>query len=111
MEVCGQRELLLSLLETIAFYCLPNLEAIAATAKTKEANAYGWDDRRGLLYIARQKKITIFRHVGNVLRMKFCEGGFVDRHEQLLLEHVGEERTRNLSSRPFKVKEGLKIQI
>ncbi|KAK1321744.1 hypothetical protein QJS10_CPA03g01923 [Acorus calamus] len=42
MEVCGRRELLLSLLETIVFHRLPNLEAIAATTKTKEANAYGW---------------------------------------------------------------------
>ncbi|KAK1295547.1 hypothetical protein QJS10_CPA16g00374 [Acorus calamus] len=43
----------------------------------------------GTPLITRQKRITIFRNVSNVSRMNFCEGGFIDQHEQLLLEHVG----------------------
>lgn len=32
--------------------------------KAKGANAYSWDDRRGLLCFARQKRVCIFRHDG-----------------------------------------------
>ncbi|KAA8531881.1 hypothetical protein F0562_006402 [Nyssa sinensis] len=64
MEVLGSRELLLSLSESIAFHRLPNLETIAVITKAKGANVYSWDDRRGFLCFARQKKICIFRHDG-----------------------------------------------
>lgn len=65
MEASGSRELLLSLSESIAFHRLPNLETIAVITKAKGANAYAWDDRRGFLCFARQKRICIFRHDGN----------------------------------------------
>ncbi|KAL7255835.1 hypothetical protein ACSBR1_009884 [Camellia fascicularis] len=64
MEVLGSRELLLSLSESIAFHRLPNLETIAVITKAKGANAYSWDDRRGFLCFARQKRVSIFRHDG-----------------------------------------------
>lgn len=64
MEASGSRELLLSLSESIAFHRLPNLETIAVITKAKGANAYAWDDRRGFLCFARQKRICIFRHDG-----------------------------------------------
>ncbi|XP_021834494.1 vam6/Vps39-like protein isoform X2 [Prunus avium] len=48
MEVLESRELLLSLSESIAFHGLPN----------------SWDDRRGFLCFARQKRVCIFRHDG-----------------------------------------------
>ncbi|KAK9285215.1 hypothetical protein L1049_024403 [Liquidambar formosana] len=64
MEVSGSRELLLSLSESIAFHRLPNLETIAVITKAKGANAYSWDDRRGYLCFARQKRVCIFRHDG-----------------------------------------------
>lgn len=64
MEVSGTRDLLLSLSESIAFHRLPNLETIAVITKAKGANVYSWDDRRGFLSFARQKRVCIFRHDG-----------------------------------------------
>ncbi|KAL8266108.1 hypothetical protein R6Q59_003452 [Mikania micrantha] len=64
MEVLGSRELLLSLSESISFHKLPNLETLAVITKAKGANAYSWDDRRGFLCFARQKRVYIFRHDG-----------------------------------------------
>lgn len=65
MEVIDSRELLLTLSESIAFHKLPNLETLAVITKAKGANAYSWDDRRGFLCFARQKRVCIFRHDGN----------------------------------------------
>ncbi|KAL4560224.1 hypothetical protein LXL04_032374 [Taraxacum kok-saghyz] len=64
MKVLGSRGLLLSLSESISFHKLPNLETVAVITKAKGANAYSWDDRRGFLCFARQKKVCIFRHDG-----------------------------------------------
>ncbi|XVF15757.1 hypothetical protein REPUB_Repub09cG0183600 [Reevesia pubescens] len=64
MEVLQSRELLLSLSESIAFHRLPNLETIAVITKAKGANVYSWDDRRGFLCFARQKRVCFFRHDG-----------------------------------------------
>ncbi|XP_052196516.1 vacuolar sorting protein 39 [Diospyros lotus] len=64
MEVLASRELLLSLSESIAFHRLPGLETIAVITKAKGANVYSWDDRRGFLCFARQKRVCIFRHDG-----------------------------------------------
>ncbi|CAI0419981.1 unnamed protein product [Linum tenue] len=62
MEVLASRELLLSLSESIAFHRLPNLETFAVITKAKGANVYSWDDRRGYLCFARQKRVCIIRH-------------------------------------------------
>ncbi|AES94953.1 vam6/Vps39-like protein [Medicago truncatula] len=64
MEVVESRELLLSLSESIAFHRLPSLETIAVITKAKGANVFCWDDRRGFLAFARQKRVGIFRHDG-----------------------------------------------
>ncbi|KAL8522506.1 hypothetical protein ACS0TY_012610 [Phlomoides rotata] len=64
MEVLNSRELLLSLSESIAFHRLPNFETLAVITKAKGANAYSWDERRGFLCFARQKRVCIFRHDG-----------------------------------------------
>ncbi|XP_059456429.1 vacuolar sorting protein 39-like [Corylus avellana] len=64
MQVLESRELLLSLSESIAFHKLPNLETNAVITKAKGANVYSWDDRRGFLCFARQKRVCIFRHDG-----------------------------------------------
>lgn len=66
MEVIGSRELLVSLSESIAFHRLPNLETLAVITKAKGANVYSWDDRRGYLCFARQKRVCIFRHDGKI---------------------------------------------
>ncbi|CAL1399773.1 unnamed protein product [Linum trigynum] len=62
MEVLASRQLLLSLSESIAFHRLPNLETFAVITKAKGANVYSWDDRRGYLCFARQKRVCIIRH-------------------------------------------------
>ncbi|KAG4153784.1 hypothetical protein ERO13_D03G014800v2 [Gossypium hirsutum] len=64
MKVLESRGLLLSLSESIAFHRLPNFETIVVIAKAKGANVYSWDDRRGFLCFARQKRVSIFRHDG-----------------------------------------------
>ncbi|XP_057759915.1 vacuolar sorting protein 39 [Arachis stenosperma] len=64
MEVLHSRELLLSLSESIAFHRLPSFETFAVITKAKGANAFDWDDRRGFLCFARQKRVCIFRHDG-----------------------------------------------
>ncbi|XP_028775606.1 vacuolar sorting protein 39 [Neltuma alba] len=64
MEVLESRELLLSLSESIAFHRLPNFETLAVITKAKGANVFSWDDRRGFLCFARQKRVCIFRHDG-----------------------------------------------
>ncbi|KAF5205069.1 Vacuolar sorting protein [Thalictrum thalictroides] len=64
MEVSNSRELLVSLSESVAFHRLPNLETIAVITKAKGANIFAWDDRRGFLCFARQKRVCIFRHDG-----------------------------------------------
>ncbi|KAL8123788.1 vacuolar sorting protein 39 [Apium graveolens] len=64
MEVIASRELLVSLSDSISFHRLPNLETIAVITKAKGANAYAWDDRRGFLCFARQKRVCIYRHDG-----------------------------------------------
>ncbi|CAN8328098.1 unnamed protein product [Cochlearia groenlandica] len=70
MEVLASRELLLTLSESISFHGLPNLETVAVITKAKGANAYSWDDRRGLLCFSRQKRVCVFKHEGG--------GGFVE---------------------------------
>ncbi|KAM6564586.1 hypothetical protein CsatB_024584 [Cannabis sativa] len=64
MEVLESKELLLSLSESIAFHRLQNLETVVVLTKAKGANVYSWDDRRGFLCFARQKRVCIFRHDG-----------------------------------------------
>ncbi|RLN43265.1 vam6/Vps39-like protein [Panicum miliaceum] len=62
MEVSASRDLLLSLSEWVALHRLPGLETVAVVSnKTKGANVFAWDDRRGLLAVGRQKRLTIFR--------------------------------------------------
>ncbi|XP_058766537.1 vacuolar sorting protein 39-like [Vicia villosa] len=64
MQVVESRELLLSLSESIAFHKLSSFEIIAVITKAKGANAFCWDERRGFLCFARQKRVCIFRHDG-----------------------------------------------
>ncbi|KAK9066891.1 hypothetical protein SSX86_014215 [Deinandra increscens subsp. villosa] len=64
MEVLASIGLLLSLSESIVIHRLPNLETLAVISKAKGANLYSWDDRRGFLCFARQKRVCIFRHNG-----------------------------------------------
>ncbi|KAG2546335.1 hypothetical protein PVAP13_9KG027400 [Panicum virgatum] len=62
MEVSASRDLLLSLSEWVALHRLPGLETVAVVSnKTKGANVFAWDDRRGLLAVGRQKRLTVFR--------------------------------------------------
>ncbi|KAJ7952999.1 vam6/Vps39-like protein [Quillaja saponaria] len=43
---------------------IPSFETIAVITKAKGANVFSWDDRRGYLCFARQKRVCIFRHDG-----------------------------------------------
>jgi hypothetical protein len=61
MEVSHSRDLLLSLSEWVAVHRLPSLESLVAIGKTKGANVFSWDDRRGFLCVGRQKRVIIYR--------------------------------------------------
>ncbi|KAM7250491.1 hypothetical protein ACFE04_022374 [Oxalis oulophora] len=78
MEVLKSRELLVSLSESIAFHKLPNVETFAVLTKAKGANAYCWDDKRGFLCFARQKRVCIFRHDGGRGFVEVKEFGIPD---------------------------------
>uniref|UniRef100_A0A7N0T7X6 CNH domain-containing protein n=1 Tax=Kalanchoe fedtschenkoi TaxID=63787 RepID=A0A7N0T7X6_KALFE len=78
MEVSPTKELLISLSESIAFHKLPNLETVAVITKAKGANAFAWDDRRGFLCFARQKRVCIFRHDGGRGFVEVKEFGIPD---------------------------------
>ncbi|KAJ6809545.1 vam6/Vps39-like protein [Iris pallida] len=78
MEVCRSRDLLLSLSEWIALHRLPGLETVVAVAKTKGANVYGWDDRRGFLCVGRGKRVGIFRLDGGREFVEVKEFGVPD---------------------------------
>ncbi|XP_071711605.1 vacuolar sorting protein 39-like [Rutidosis leptorrhynchoides] len=64
MQVLTSKGLLLCLSESIVFHRLPNLETVAVISKAKGANLYVWDDLRGVLCFARQKRVCIYRHNG-----------------------------------------------
>ncbi|KAG0503715.1 hypothetical protein HPP92_003787 [Vanilla planifolia] len=78
MEVCRSRDLLLSLSEWIAFHRLPHLETVVAIAKTKGANVYSWDDRRGFLCVGKQKRVGIYRLDGGREFVEVKEFGVSD---------------------------------
>ncbi|RWR94170.1 vam6/Vps39-like protein [Cinnamomum micranthum f. kanehirae] len=65
-------------IETIAFHRLPNLELVAVVSKSKGANAYAWDDRRGVLCFGRQKRVGIFRLEGGREFVEVKEFGIPD---------------------------------
>ncbi|MFS7973296.1 putative transcription factor WD40-like family [Helianthus anomalus] len=64
LEVLASLGLLLSLSESIVFHRMPNLETLAVISKAKGANLFAWDDRRGFLCFARQKRVCIYKHNG-----------------------------------------------
>lgn len=78
MEVSSSRDLLISLSEWITSHRLPNLETVAAISKTKGANAYSWDDHRGMLCVGRQKRVTIYRLDGGREFVEVKEFGVPD---------------------------------
>ncbi|XP_072972128.1 vacuolar sorting protein 39 [Typha angustifolia] len=78
MEVCRSRDLLLSLSEWIALHRLPNLETVVAVGRTKGANIYSWDDRRGFLCVGRQKRVGIYRLDGGREFVEVKEFGVPD---------------------------------
>ncbi|XP_047092295.1 vacuolar sorting protein 39-like [Lolium rigidum] len=78
MEASATRDLLLSLSDWVALHRLPGLETVAVVSKTKGANVFAWDDRRGLLAAGRQKRLTIFRLDGGREFVEVKEFGVPD---------------------------------
>ncbi|KAJ3672865.1 hypothetical protein LUZ60_006239 [Juncus effusus] len=78
MDVSSSRNLLLSLSEWVAVHKLPNLETVVAIGKTKGANVYCWDDRRGFLCVGRQKRVIIYRLDGGREFVEVKEFGVPD---------------------------------
>ncbi|KAI4325729.1 hypothetical protein MLD38_031103 [Melastoma candidum] len=78
LQALPSQDLLLSLSESITFYRLPGLETLAVLTKARGANVYCWDDRRGFLCFARQKRVSIFRHDGGRGFLEVKEFGVYD---------------------------------
>ncbi|KAL1349333.1 vacuolar sorting protein 39 isoform X2 [Arachis hypogaea] len=64
LEVVESKGLLFALSESIAIHGLPSFETVAVIGKAKGANLFCWDDSRGYLGFARQKRVCIFKHDG-----------------------------------------------
>ncbi|KAL5704619.1 Vam6/Vps39-like protein [Ranunculus cassubicifolius] len=83
MEVSNSREMLVCLSESVSFHKLPNLETIAVITKAKGANIFAWDDKRGFLCFARQKRVCVFRHDGGRGFVEVKEYGVPDTVKSL----------------------------
>ncbi|XP_020965326.1 vam6/Vps39-like protein isoform X2 [Arachis ipaensis] len=64
LEVVESKGFLFALSESIAIYGLPSFETVTVIGKAKGANLFCWDDSRGYLCFARQKRVCIFKHDG-----------------------------------------------
>ncbi|MED6150232.1 Vam6/Vps39-like protein [Stylosanthes scabra] len=64
MQVVESKGFLIALSESIAIHGLLNFEAITVINKAKGANLFCWDDNRGYLCFARQKRVCVFKHDG-----------------------------------------------
>ncbi|MED6182652.1 Vam6/Vps39-like protein [Stylosanthes scabra] len=69
MQVVESKGLLIALSESITIHGLPNFEAITVINKAKGANLFCWDDNRGYLCFARQKRVCLFKHDGDFLHL------------------------------------------
>ncbi|XP_024386372.1 vacuolar sorting protein 39 [Physcomitrium patens] len=65
MDVLQSRNLLITLSDTVAVHSLPEFDLVAYLTKTKGANLYAWDERRGMLAVAKAKRLFLYKYDGN----------------------------------------------
>ncbi|KAI5082169.1 hypothetical protein GOP47_0001912 [Adiantum capillus-veneris] len=65
MTVAHSRNLLITLSDAIVVHKLPGLDTVAYLANSKGATLYAWDEKQGLLCVARQKRLLIYQHNGS----------------------------------------------
>ncbi|KAG6549551.1 hypothetical protein Mapa_008932 [Marchantia paleacea] len=65
MDVLQSRGLLVTLSDAVAIHTLPEFEVVSYLTKTKGATMYCWDEDRGLLSVAKLKRIFVYRYDGN----------------------------------------------
>ncbi|KAL3694865.1 hypothetical protein R1sor_008516 [Riccia sorocarpa] len=65
MDVLQSRGLLVTLSDAVAIHTLPEFEVVSYLAKTKGAALYCWDEDRGLLAVAKQKRVFVYRYDGS----------------------------------------------
>lgn len=64
MNVLQSRNLLISLSDTVAIHSLPEFDVVAYLRKTTGANLYAWDEQRGMLAVAKAKRLFIYKYDG-----------------------------------------------
>ncbi|KAL2632858.1 hypothetical protein R1flu_004337 [Riccia fluitans] len=65
MDVLQSRGLLVTLSDAVAIHTLPEFEVVSYLTKTKGAAMYCWDEDRGLLAVAKLKRIFVYRYDGS----------------------------------------------
>lgn len=67
LDVLQSRSLLISLSDAVAIHTLPDFDVVAQLVKTKGALLYAWEEERGLLCVARGKKLNLYQYDGVLL--------------------------------------------
>ncbi|MCO5575279.1 hypothetical protein L7F22_029079 [Adiantum nelumboides] len=65
MTVAHSKNLLITLSDAIVVHKLPGLDTVAYLTNSKGATLYAWDEKQGLLCVARQKRLLIYQHNGS----------------------------------------------
>lgn len=64
MDVLQSRSLLISLSDAVSVHTLPDFDVVAHLTKSKGASMYAWDEERGMLCVAKAKRLFLYRYDG-----------------------------------------------
>ncbi len=64
MDVLQSRSLLISLSDAVFVHTLPDFDVVAHLTKSKGASMYAWDEERGMLCVAKAKRLFLYRYDG-----------------------------------------------
>lgn len=64
MDVLQSRSLLISLSDAVFVHTLPDFDVVAHLTKSKGASIYAWDEERGMLCVAKAKRLFLYRYDG-----------------------------------------------
>ncbi|KAH8942321.1 hypothetical protein BDL97_14G092800 [Sphagnum fallax] len=65
MDVLQSRSLLISLSDAVSVHTLPDFDVVAHLTKSKGASMYAWDEERGMLCVAKAKRLFLYRYDGS----------------------------------------------
>lgn len=64
MTVVQPKNLLITLSDAVVIHKLPGFDTVAYLTESKGASLYAWDDKQGLLCVAKQRRLLIYQHNG-----------------------------------------------